>query len=512
MFRTALVVPWMVDKYKKIEFNNREVMAIQILGAILKEKGIECDLYNAHALRIANEELSDELSVKDYDFIGISCISQRSYKYAKELINMLRDKSCKSFIVLGGFYISTAFIKIIEDIPRLDCIIVGEGEESLPMMVENLSVGKSIYDIDGVVAYRNGELVINEVKRICDLNKYPAPLRDFNIVSNKYTPVPYFRIFSGRGCYGRCSFCSTLQHIKIRRKIYRRAELVVQEMEDIVKKYNVNLFRFDDDIFYDLTDEGQKWVDDFVDDILYRNLKVKFDIEMRASDVREDILLKLKSAGLYMISIGAESGVDRILQEMRKDITVQRTKDALEVIKKCGIITQITYIALVPTMTFEELKQSYDFLLEVGCYTESNLYNRLNVYNACEYENILREKGLLIEQTNFYERHGYIFADDRVELFATFIGEIRNEFSIINDIITEKSQLRKNTDALMNIIKDVSEKRKEIWIEVIKGLIKDIEENYENNKEEIYNHFSNHKIDVIKRISVIAQYLNAVNV
>lgn len=134
----------------------------------------------------------------------------------------------------------------------------------------------------------------------------------------------------------------------------------------------------------------------------------------------------LKEIGLTRISIGAESGIQRILDEMKKDVKVETVKNAIEVIQECGIETILGWIAIIPTMSFDELKENYHFLFNSGCYSEANLYNKLNLYKGCSYEEILARQGLIVPgRSESSERHNYTYADPRVDVFAQMVDLAR---------------------------------------------------------------------------------------
>ncbi len=80
-------------------------------------------------------------------------------------------------------------------------------------------------------------------------------------------------------------------------------------------------------------------------------------------------------------------------------------------------------------MTFDELKQTYDFIYEIGPSREENLYTKLNLYNGCEYNEILIKEGLIAPKKNFWDRHGYGYKDPKVELFSGAIINIRDNIN-----------------------------------------------------------------------------------
>lgn len=481
--KCVLTVPNVSGKNLRIGIGNNEFLGIQYIAAALIKKGFICDLLNAHAYRYSNEEVVCKIMTVGYDIVGVSCPSQKCYVFAKDLIKLLRKKGYKKYIVLGGFYATICYKEILEDLPEVDCISLGEGEVVFPSLVKALSTGESFNSLPGIAFKEsNGEIKFSYPERITNLDELPFPVRDVNIIgeSDDVSEVGmnmcggrFFRITVGRGCYGRCSFCSILDFYKnCRTRYYRSAQNVVDELEMLVNKYGVNNFRFNDDIFYESSPNGIRWVHSFCEEVKKRNLKIEFAVELRANDIYKRELLMLKEIGLKKMSIGVESGVQRLLDEMKKDYTVPMLREKLKLMKECGITPAFTFITIVPTMSFEELMTNYMFIESLDCYVEKNLYNQLNIYTGCGYEQILQEKGLLLPKEHFYERHNYLFVDVRVKHFSIIIDRVVEESKKIK---TKYMNMWKSDDEFYEKYDLYHEKRKRLIFKIIKHILSDLQ-------------------------------------
>ncbi len=162
-----------------------------------------------------------------------------------------------------------------------------------------------------------------------------------------------------------------------------------------------------------------------------------FRIQLRVDDVAEAEIAALRAVGLREVFIGIESGVPRLLREMRKEVSLADTLRSLRVLRAFPIDLHLLCISIIPTMSYEELKEHYEFLWSIGGYSEPNLYNKLNIYNRCEYEDILAAEGLLRPKSAFWERYSYSFKDPRVGLFDSLITTIRDR------MLPSKLQLNK---------------------------------------------------------------------
>jgi len=457
----GLVVPQMVDKYLKKQYRSRENLGLQYIASSLEKNNIPYYLLNAYAFNLSHEEAVVKLLEYNPTIIGISCMSQRSYVDVREFIyTLVKNFEYNGIIILGGFFPSIAYKEIFDDIPFIDFILIGEGESSLPSIVECLKSNKDFYNVPGLVRRVNKcEVKVNPPVCENELDNLAFPQRDLSLFHGLNPDNIEFKLIGGRGCFGRCSFCTIISGKDVRKKVYRSPDNLVEEIKEIIDKYNVNHFGFNDAMFYDRGKFGKEWVRRFTHLIEKNDLNIHFRMDMRAADVTKEEMLALKKAGLYSVTVGYETGVQRILDEMKKDATVNDNVQAANILRELQLKSVICFIAIVPTMTIEELWENYKFLKLIGGFTLDNLTNKLNVYYGCEYEKILADKNLLIERNKFYERHNYKYIDPKVEMFTLFIEDMKAEI-----VLLRKKLLKYNSD-----INDYSliKKRAELFDQVI---------------------------------------------
>ncbi|HLD30340.1 MAG TPA: radical SAM protein, partial [bacterium] len=190
-----------------------------------------------------------------------------------------------------------------------------------------------------------------------------------------YSPYRYvdsseiaFPIYSVMGCPYRCAFCSSpAQYAKMEKK-WRpyKTEDILAHIRMLKEKFGATFIYFiDDDSFVDL-----KHVEAIIDAINGSGLKVKLGFRgARVNEVARmsgDFLRKLAEAGTDALHIGVESGSNRLLQLMKKDITAELS---LEVNKKLsrfpGIRVFYNFIVGLPTETMEETRMTRDLILQL---------------------------------------------------------------------------------------------------------------------------------------------------
>lgn len=485
-----LVAPNFIEKWNKLELACKENLSINALAAYLLEKNYNVTVINAQFENWDSERVLQEIKDTNFDLIGISCSPQKLYLSSKDFIKKARKQYPNSCIVMGGVFPSLSYEDILNDLPEVDFISTGEGEFPLELICSHIQ-GKNIHlsEISGLAYRDEGTIKINKPERILNLDILPFPLRDCRTFTN--IKGAFANVIAGRGCYGNCSFCSIHSAYEYRQRLCRSPKNVVDEIEILVREYGVEFIQFHDDIFYDYSLNSQRWLYEFIHEVKRRNLQFRFRIYLRPNDVRIKELLELKEIGLDTVFIGIESGVQRVLNEMRKGITVEQAENSIKILKSVNINISMGFITIVPTMSFEELKENYNFLYRVGADNDANFHNRLNIYNGCYYETILRQKGLLNEKKNFWDIHTYKFFDPKVSIYHDYLQLIK-EFAkpykhIANNIITIFGE------GVSNRVNDIVSST---WEKATRSLLQFVEES------DIETEITESKIEFIKNIFI----------
>ena len=197
--------------------------------------------YNHIDIKIVQEDIEQEINGFRPDIIGISSLST-NYGMAIRCARIAKEHGLP--VIMGGQHISILPSTLTND---MDVGVIGEGEETIVDLVKlfydkgNLDRNE-LENIDGVFFRRDGKLVItNKRKLIAPLDNVLMPARDL-LAINEFT-----NMFTSRGCPYRCMFCSSSRFWdKVR---LFSAEYVANEIEHLVKEYNVKTIGLWDDLF-----------------------------------------------------------------------------------------------------------------------------------------------------------------------------------------------------------------------------------------------------------------------
>ncbi len=324
---------------------------------IIMDEQVEDDFYTKLNLAISQKPIC----------VGISSMSGSHIKSALKICEYIKSNSDIP-IVLGGVHASLSPMSSINN-NLVDMIVVDDGEDSFRKLVKYLDTGGNLEEIEGIAYKQDGKVNFNPPKPydiemipkipyyLVDLNKYsPGPLHFW---TGRNTVLP---METSRGCPYNCSFCTE----SVRKKKWRAlsAEKVIEDIEFYKEKYGVaNFLLIDDNFFGD-----KKRAERIIDLMISRNLNIKWYTNVRADFLvkqGEEYLRKLEKAGCKMLTFGAESGTQRIMDMIDKNGDIADLYKIDKMIKKTKIIPHFCTIRGFPTEKKEEVKNTYLFTLKL---------------------------------------------------------------------------------------------------------------------------------------------------
>jgi len=299
-------------------------------------------------LTIEEYKILDE-DLKDVVCVGFSVLTtqiQRSLVLSK----YLKKINSKLSIVWGGVH-PTLFPKAVCSNENVDFVVVNEGEMPFVELVQMLITKKNDFSkIKSLVYKKNGVVIQNLPAPLLDFVNSPIP--NYDLVDDFIKKYSYYyfqgkkykfvEVHSGRGCPYRCTFClNDILFGKTRRS--RSVESIIEEIKLLKERYNGTFIKLRDENFFMI----KKYVENFCDALEKENLHIKWWTSARASffdNATPELMLKLKKSGCFHLLIGAESGSDKILKQIKKDITPKQLIKSAKVCVKYGIVPNYSFM------------------------------------------------------------------------------------------------------------------------------------------------------------------------
>ncbi|MGE5504693.1 MAG: hopanoid biosynthesis associated radical SAM protein HpnJ [Actinomycetota bacterium] len=310
--------------------------------------------------------LDDVLPLAPQYGMVIVYVSAPTFRSDIAVAEAFKKANPNMLVGLVGAHVATKPDQAIEASTLVDFVARHEFDYTIKEIAE----GKPFAEVDGITWRKDGQTVHNKDRELIhDMDALPfvAPVYQRDLVIEDYfigyLKHPYVSFYTGRGCRSKCSFCLWPQTIGGRTYRTRSAAKVVEEVAMMKKMFpQVKDFFFDDDTFTDdlpraeeiargLGKLGVSWACNAKANVPYETLKV------------------LKENGLHMLLVGYESGVQEILNNIRKGTRLDIMKKFTEDCRKLGIGIHGTFVLGLPGETHETIEQTIRFAKDINPHT-----------------------------------------------------------------------------------------------------------------------------------------------
>ncbi|MDD5547593.1 MAG: radical SAM protein [Candidatus Pacebacteria bacterium] len=325
--------------------------------------------------KLTPEKFREILKDKKYDVIGIQIFTFHVIS-VKEYVKVIKEVLPEAKIVFGGPHPSCAYANIFQLFPNIDWAFRGEAEVGLAKLLDLIAENKEadrnkLMEVPGLIWRIDGRTVANQQLFVEDLDELGMPSWDI-LKPNTYPLAPHGGFFKNypiapiiitRGCPFSCTYCAgyLVSGKKIR---FRSVDKVMEEIKWLYNEYGIREIHIEDDNFTFNPD----FVREFCRKMKESGLGITWTCPngVRLDTLTEDLLLTMKDAGLYSISVGIESGSERILKEMKKSLTKDVIREKVSLIKKCGLEISGFFIIGYPGETIKDITETIDFSIELG--------------------------------------------------------------------------------------------------------------------------------------------------
>lgn len=342
-------------------------------------------------------------------FVGVSA-NASMWKKAMRTAGDIKAIDPSIHVSVAGPYPSAVEERCLDECEYIDSVVIGEGEETVPDLIERIEEGRDLTGVAGV-AFRaaDGAICKNQPRPLIEnLDSVPIPCREllgdfdkYESPPGSYKKKPIAIVMTSRGCKARCIYCFQMKGE--RRVRFRSVENVVKEVEELVNHYGFREIRFLDETFTADRERAMEIFRQFQE----KKLKFSFYVSSRVNTVDYELLKEMKKAGCWAILYGAESGVQKNLNAMRKGITLEQTREAVKAAKKTGLKIYTPFIIGIPGETYEEALKTIDFAIELDPHYAN--FHSMTPFPGTElYENI-DKYGTMSMDTDDYTFEGEAF-------------------------------------------------------------------------------------------------------
>jgi radical SAM superfamily enzyme YgiQ (UPF0313 family) len=328
------------------------------IAGLLQDRGHEAEIIEGYLDQLSYPEIERLITAASPTLLGVHMVYHwQGDRELFSLLERLKRDNIVSRIAVYGYYPTFFYEQILNSCCAIDGAVLGEPELTFEELTAVVAAGRETGEVSGL-AVRDGGGGVRYTRRplLNDLDRLPFPVRTGGMFK-----LPEVNIQGSRGCYGACTFCYINPFYGQGSHWRGRSPAnITAEIDQIVERYGRKEFYFTDPNFFGPGEHGQRRVLELA--TLLKERGIRFGIEGRVNDVRDETIAALVDAGLSNILIGMESGRDESLRRMNKMTTVAQNERALQVLRQHGIRPNIGFIMFEPDSTLDDVRLNLEFL------------------------------------------------------------------------------------------------------------------------------------------------------
>jgi radical SAM superfamily enzyme YgiQ (UPF0313 family)/GT2 family glycosyltransferase len=325
--------------------------------------------------------------MKGYELIAFG-LKSSYYSIGMKIVKLAKEQRSK--VIVGGYHATAAPNELLEN-PDIDWIFHQESELTFPRFLKHPEVfsreifGESIQNLDELP--------------FMDRSMFASPLEPCSPWWYGGKLAKMTSIITSRGCPYRCTFCQPIEDNHFGKKLRRRSvDSVISELKQIKELYNPDCLMIHDDTFL----LQRSWLEEFIEK--YPQINLPFWAAGRADGIikYESIVRRLVKVGWDLVSVGFESGSQKILDKMKKDTTVEQNLEAARIIKSTGAKIYANYMLGLPWETKSDIQATMSMADSINAEMPSWAY--FTPYPGCDLATEINSNGWSLLTRNNYDR------------------------------------------------------------------------------------------------------------
>jgi radical SAM superfamily enzyme YgiQ (UPF0313 family) len=331
------------------------------LAGPLRDAGYDVRILDAkwdEDWRARAREIADDLLCA-----GVTSLTGPAVSGGLEFASYLKQLRPDLPVIWGGWHATFAAEQAMED-PRVDVVVRGMGERTFVELARTIESNASLEKVLGI-HFRSGDEILSTPDRpLEDINNFPPPAYELIQPRRYVAATPQGNLAStifSRGCPYSCEFCLDSRNKWLGLSIDRMIadiEFWIEQGADRLQLYDGNFFL------------GRSRLIEFCDAIIARGLHSRISwiataVGRRVARMDDELLSRLKHAGLAQVAIGAESGSDELLTRITNKTTVETTLEAVRRLTKHGIEQYLFFMVGYPDEPDDALDKTLEFIMQL---------------------------------------------------------------------------------------------------------------------------------------------------
>lgn len=404
------------------------------------------------------ERWVNTIKEKNPSWIGITIFSQRSKWISISICQLIKDYLPHIKIVVGGPFVEHVGPNLYKK-GLVDAYVIGEGEEAIINVLNNILESPGINGNPPTQINNLDNIPIPDYSDFL-MEKYPTTWSDPRIKDQNKMGTEFIYITGSRGCVRKCSFCD-IQSVwpKFR---YRSGKSVAEEMCRQNQKYGSKRFLFTDSLLNGSVKQLKDICSTLID---FQNRNLMKPVRWQGQfivkpehQMGEEVYKLMSQAGLKFVSIGVESGSEKVRNDMKKMFDDKAMDFTFRMCAKYNI--QMAWLLLVgyPTETEEEFQKTLDMLEKYNWINQKELVRSVALGPTLD---IVPGSPLWKDQKNlgieWDENKHWVYKDNTREIRIRRWLRLKEKCLELNYPVVEKA-----TDHLLYELEEITKQKQKI--------------------------------------------------
>jgi radical SAM superfamily enzyme YgiQ (UPF0313 family) len=331
-------------------------LGLGYIATYLNKNNYRAKILDMNLASVSVKHLKSVLEELRPPMVGISTTTE-TYKCGIKIAKYIKEYDSSIIVFMGGCHVTYEYEAAL-DTGYLNFVSRNEGEittlEACDYYIKNKG---QLDEINGISYLSNGQVISTKDREfIKNLDELPYPDRSLFQMSEYGVPAS---ISTSRGCPGKCIFCAA-SRLSGGRYRTRSAQSILEEFK-YLKSLGYNHVQIVDDT---MTADVRR-LNRFIDLMLTEQLGMTWNCESRVDIINRELLERMKNAGCLSLQFGVEAGSQRMLDYLKKNITMEQIRNAFVGCKEMGITTASCLIIGQPYDTPESVEETIQFAKEL---------------------------------------------------------------------------------------------------------------------------------------------------
>jgi radical SAM superfamily enzyme YgiQ (UPF0313 family) len=433
-----------------------------IANIIRKRIGIVPQFLDLNAHRYSEKEIITQLKKYEFDVVLIGGLIP-VYKRIIILAEYIKQINPECLVIAGGSAAMSVPELLLHN-ALVDVVCAGEAELAIIELLQQLRMFalKDVVDIPGFyfkigdeIIFSGARELINDLDTESDLPAYDLLPMDIYLSNPVVGLGRDIDFISSRGCPYQCTFCYQPWGRKFRG---HSVDFIIDALTYLKTQYHVDFVSFQDDEFmankarvYELCEKLQSKVPGLL-----------WSCTGRVNIVDDDIVETMRAAGCVSISYGFESGSPKLLENMKKMVTIEQMEKAAAVNRKFGMMLPVSFIIGMPGEDEASCNETVEFCLRNNIPLKSMMF-------ATPYPGT--------ELFDFAVSSGRI-PKEKLHDFVVSLEDARDFTVNLTDAFTDEELIAKREQMINEVNNQLKSISPQVYIEKIRKLFGDLANRY----------------------------------